>query len=90
VNGAGGVSGAQEQYLVARIQECLAADERTNELAVKVTIRGDEVYLTGPVAGERRRAAIRAVVAECMPHARVCDEMQGHGANEPTDVEDLR
>lgn len=79
----------QPVYLVARLREALAADERTTEQGVRVRVRNDEVYLDGPVADAGQQAAIRAVVAETAPGMRVHDETHVPSAAAPTDSEQL-
>ncbi|WP_019874972.1 BON domain-containing protein [Sporichthya polymorpha] len=76
-------------YLVARLREALASDERTTEQGVRVRVRNDEVYLDGPVADADHQAAIRAVVAETAPGLRVHDETHVPSAAAPTTSEEL-
>ena len=47
------------QYVAARVQRALAEDERTNELGIRVDVRGEQLFLRGQVAGDERRRADR-------------------------------
>ena len=53
-------------YLIGHIQDALAADDRSRELGVDVTLAGPDprVVLTGTVSTEAQRDAIAVVVAE--------------------------
>ncbi len=55
------------KYLVARVREALAQDERTNVLDVQVRIAGEHVYLMGTLEGDSRKDAVQAVVEEILP-----------------------
>jgi osmotically-inducible protein OsmY len=83
------MTGTQPAYLVARVREALAGDERTTEQGVRVKVRNDEIYLDGPVAGTDRQAAIREVVAETAPGVVVHDDTHVVPADAPTTTEDL-
>lgn len=63
------------QYLVAKVQEALAADSRVSTLDVKVTVSGGKVHLTGEVGTEERRAALAEVVSAVLPGATVYNEV---------------
>ena len=78
------------QYVVGRIRDRLAQDDRTAELAVDVRVRGHDVYLTGPVSDERQRLMVCQVAAEAAPGTRVHDELEPIPAGEPTGAEELR
>ncbi len=56
-----------ECYLVAHVEEALAIDPRTNSLDVRVSVAGDELWLTGQVASEGRRQALEQVTRELLP-----------------------
>lgn len=81
---------AEPQYRAARLHRALAEDPRTNELGVQVTLRGDDVYLTGTVASEQRRAELDEVVAEREPGLRVHNHVRVADAGQPRQPEDLR
>jgi hypothetical protein len=63
-------------YLVQRVREALAHDERVSELEVKVKVFGRRVFLTGPVSTEERRVAIDEVLAEVLPDYEIHNETQ--------------
>jgi hypothetical protein len=66
-------SGGQvpDEYLVAHAGEALAADPRTAELELDVTVDDREVVVTGTVATPQRQAAIGEVVARALPGREV-------------------
>jgi hypothetical protein len=78
------------QYDVAAVQRTLAEDPRTAELGVHVRIRGDQLFLTGRVACDRRREAVAQVVAERLPDLVLHNEVQVTRAEAPIGREDLR
>jgi hypothetical protein len=55
------------EYLIARAEHALAGDPRTLELGLDITLRGDQVFVTGMVANEARRTAVGDVVREALP-----------------------
>jgi len=63
-------------YLVQRVREALAHDERVSELEVKVKVFGHKVFLTGPVSTEERRVAIDEVLGEILPDYEIHNETQ--------------
>jgi osmotically-inducible protein OsmY len=65
----------QYQYLVARLQEALAADARVNSLDIKVTVTGGRIHLIGEVPSEERRTAIAEVAAEVCGEAELRNEI---------------
>ncbi len=79
----------QPVYLVAKLREALADDERTTEQGVRVRVRNNEIYLDGCVAGAEQQEAIRAVVAEAAPGMRVHDETHVASVAAPTTSEEL-
>ncbi|MFC9357050.1 BON domain-containing protein [Rhodococcus sp. NPDC057014] len=79
------------QYLVAHIRRAFAEDPRTSELGVRVTIRGDTVYLSGEVTSLRRKMDLASVVTELVPDAVVCNDIHVVSTAEPqSEWEDLR
>ena len=64
-------AGAPDEYLVAHAAEALAADPRTAELELDVTVDGREVVVTGTVATPERQAAVGDVVARALPGREV-------------------
>jgi Nucleotidyl transferase of unknown function (DUF2204) len=63
--------GVPDEYLVAHAAEELAADPRTAELELDVSVDGPEVILTGTVATPERQAAVGEVVARALPGREV-------------------
>jgi osmotically-inducible protein OsmY len=63
------------QYLVARLQDALAADSRVNTLDIRVLIVGGRIHLIGEVPTEERREAIHQVTREVLPGHDVRNEL---------------
>jgi osmotically-inducible protein OsmY len=78
------------QYVASRIREALAEDERTAELAVRVQVRGNRVYLQGEITGEPHRQRVLEVVREVAPALEIHDELSVVGTAEPVGEERLR
>lgn len=78
------------QYDVAALRRALAEDPRTAELGVHVRIRGDQLFLSGGVACEQRRAAVAEVAAEHADGLVLHNEVHIVPADPPTGQEDLR
>jgi hypothetical protein len=64
-------AGVPEEYLVAHAGEALAADPRTAELELDVSVDGREVIVAGTVATPERQAAVGEVVAKALPGREV-------------------
>ncbi|MDQ3985450.1 MAG: BON domain-containing protein [Actinomycetota bacterium] len=62
-----------EDYLVARAKEALAADPRTGELGIEVSVSGGRVLISGVVTTEERKRAIAEVVREAVPDREIFD-----------------
>lgn len=77
-------------YLIGHVHEALAEDARVNELDVDVSLRGDDVFLTGVVATEARQRAVGDVVAGVLPDHRVHNEVTVMHYPEPAGEERLR
>jgi hypothetical protein len=60
-----------EEYLIAHAGEALAADPRTAELELDISVDGQEVVVTGTVATPERQAATGEVVARALPGREV-------------------
>ncbi|MPY85445.1 MAG: BON domain-containing protein [Actinophytocola sp.] len=73
----------------ARLHWALAENPSTAELGVTVTVRGDDVLLTGTVASAERKAEIDLVVHETEPGLRVTNDVQIVSAAEPPGAEDI-
>jgi len=78
-------------YLIGHIQDALAADDRSRELGVDVTLAGPDprVVLTGTVSTEAQRRAIGEVVAEVAPGYDVVNELAVVSTDEGGGVEEL-
>lgn len=57
--------------LVARVREAIAADPRSAELDVHVTVAARKVFLTGTVITPERREAVATVAREALPDHEV-------------------
>jgi osmotically-inducible protein OsmY len=64
-------AGVPDEYLVAHANEALAADPRTAELELDVSIDGREVIVSGTVATPERQAAVAEAVAKALPGREV-------------------
>lgn len=78
------------QYRAARLHAVITDDPRTNELGVQVTVRDQDVYLTGTVPSQRRKDELGEVIRDVEPHARVHNDVQVVEVGEPGDAEELR
>jgi osmotically-inducible protein OsmY len=78
-----------DQYLQAHVCEALAADDRTDELGVEVTVVGRTVILAGTVLTEARRLAAARVAAEAVPGHVVRNELTVADLSEPPEPERL-
>ena len=76
-------------YLVQRVREALAHDERVSEMEIKVKIYGKRVFLTGLVPTKERKEAIDAVVAEVLPGFEVHNDTTVETFPEAVQVEEL-
>ncbi|MDQ4124776.1 MAG: BON domain-containing protein [Actinomycetota bacterium] len=56
-----------DEYSEAHVAEALATDERVSALGIEVSIRDKDVFLSGDVGTEGRKAAVAEVVAELLP-----------------------
>ena len=74
-------------YLVQRIREALAHDERVSELELQVKVVGSRVFLSGTVPTQERRDAVEEVVREVVPECDVRNETTVGTYGEPSDVE---
>lgn len=81
--------GPAPQYAAARLHRALAEDPRTAELGVRVSVRGDTVFLAGQVASRQRREALDTVVAEHAPDLDVRNDVRVVPAGEPGQSEEL-
>lgn len=80
----------QPQYLVARLRSALAEDPRTAEQGVRVTVRGDQVVVSGDVATQQRCEEVSSVIKEVAPDLVIHNDLRVVNAQEPTRREELR
>jgi osmotically-inducible protein OsmY len=84
------MSATPTAYVVARLRDALAHDERVAALDIQVRIVGDDVYLTGTVTTASRRDAIDTVIHEVAPDLRVHDQLDVLPVDAPTTREEIR
>ncbi|MFZ2172779.1 MAG: BON domain-containing protein [Rhodococcus sp. (in: high G+C Gram-positive bacteria)] len=77
------------QYVVARLRRALAEDPRTAELGVRVTIRGNQLYLSGAVICPARKRDLLTVILEHLPSALVRNDVHVVDNREPAGREEL-
>ena len=63
------------QYLVGKLQEALAVDDRVNALDIRINIAHGRVHLTGEVPTEERRAAVQRIAHEVLPDLEVRNDI---------------
>jgi osmotically-inducible protein OsmY len=83
------VSDDAPEYLIGRIHQALATDDRTGELELDVRLAGGRIFLTGAVAAAERRAAVEEVVREVAAGVEVVNELTVTGVEPPGDEESL-
>ena len=76
-------------YVVPRVREALAHDERVSELEIKVKVFGRKVFVTGPVSTPDRREAVDEVLGEVLPGYEVHNETEVANLEVRDDVERL-
>ena len=76
-------------YVVARVREALAHDTRVAALDMQVRIVGSELFLTGMVSSEARRAAAEGVVRATVPELRIHNQLDVLPVGSPTGHEDI-
>lgn len=77
------------QYLVARLRQVLAEDPRAAELGIQVTIRGDQVHLTGEVMCAERKTEIGALVTEHLGNEVLHNDIRVADVREPAHAEEI-
>ena len=77
------------QYLVARIRDAFAHDERVAALDINVKIVGDTVFLIGTVATPERRNSCEGVLRELLPDHRVHNQLAVLEQHAPSVAEDV-
>ncbi|TKK88813.1 BON domain-containing protein [Herbidospora galbida] len=76
-------------YVAARVQQAIAEDGRTNELGIRVDVRGDQVFLRGQVSGEEQRHLLTDVAREAAPGLTVHNEVTCVEVRDPGEEEQL-
>lgn len=83
-----------EAYVVQRVGEALAGDERVGELGLAVAVEGGELVVRGAVGSAERQAAVVAVAREVVDalgaRLAVRDETEVPPAAAPDGEEVLR
>ena len=77
------------QYVVARLRDVLAHDERVAALDIQVRIVGSDVFLTGMVSSDARRAAIEDVVRGEVPDLTIHNQLDVLPVEPPTGREEI-
>lgn len=77
------------QYEVEAIRQALVKDPRTAEQGVKVTLRGEHIFLSGEVSSVQNQQALDQVVGEVAPDFTVHNDTTVVNAQAPTGHEDL-
>jgi osmotically-inducible protein OsmY len=77
------------QYLVARLQEAFARDERLSSLDIKVVLSGNRIHLMGDVPTEPRRTAADEIARRVAPGAQVRNELRVLALDEAHGAEDI-
>jgi hypothetical protein len=79
-----------EDYVIQRLRDALATDERVAEMGVQVRAVAGKVFLTGQVATPERRQAVGEVAAEVLPEYDVCNETVVTSVDGEPRVEEIR
>jgi hypothetical protein len=82
-------AGQPTQYLVAKIRDRLAHDDRVAALDIGVRVIGNEVFLTGSVATDARRRSCESVVQELLPDHTVRSQLVLLDQGAPSEPEEL-
>jgi len=77
------------QYVAARVQQALAEDARTNELGIRVDVRGDQLFLRGQVSGAEQRDRLGEVAHEVAPELHLHNEIRVTDMSAPGEDEHL-
>ncbi|MFF0864415.1 BON domain-containing protein [Nonomuraea sp. NPDC003560] len=77
------------QYVAARVQQALAEDGRTNELGIRVDVRGDQLFLRGQVSGAEQRDRLGQVAREIAPQLHLHNEIRVVDVSVPGEDEHL-
>ena len=77
------------QYVVARLQEAFAQDERVADPHIEVTVVDRDIFLTGMVATPTRREALDLIAARVCPRHNIHNEVTVADVSDPPATEDL-
>jgi osmotically-inducible protein OsmY len=77
------------QYLVARLQEAFARDERLSSLDIRVVLTGQRIHLMGEVPTEPRRTAADEIARRVAPGVPVRNELRVLALDEAHGPEDI-
>lgn len=77
------------QYLVARLQEAFARDERLSSLDIKVVLIANRVHLMGDVPTETRRTAADDIARRVAPGVAVRNELRVLALDEARGPEEI-
>lgn len=77
------------EYLAARLSRAIAEDNRTGELGIQITIRGEHVYLNGSVSSHHYKTELDRVLHEHEPLLTVHNDVSVVEADEPGEPEVL-
>jgi len=77
-------------YLVARVRDAFAHDERVAALDINVRIVGGAAFLTGTVTTPERRDACECVAREVLPDHEIHNQLVLLDQQAPSAAEDVR
>ena len=77
------------QYVVARVRDALAHDDRVAALDIQVRIVGSDMFLTGTVSSDPRRAAVEDVVRGEVPDLTIHNQLDVLPVDAPTGREEI-
>ena len=77
------------EYLEAHVAEALATDGRVSALGIEVSVRGNDVFLSGDVGTTARKQGVSEVVRELLPGYVVHNDTSANDFPPAADVEEL-
>jgi osmotically-inducible protein OsmY len=78
-----------DEYVIQRVHEAVAEDERSAELNLDIQIANKELFLRGVVPNDARRQAVTQVVKEILPDDVVHNDLEVENLTEPGSPERL-
>jgi predicted nucleotidyltransferase len=78
-----------QEYAVSHLRECLAEDERTNELDIQIDQSPGRLLLRGEVTAPHRREAVAQIARECFPTAQIENQIRVLDLPEPYEAETM-